>query len=150
MFKYSNSNKRYHTLDYYYKTKYNGKVFKITLNQNVTCPNIDGTKSFGGCIYCKNGSGENKDLSLKEQFIKNKEIFYPDIDKRDLFSLGYIADKSSHSRGSSVDVTLFDLRSGKEVDMGSPFDYFGHIKKILFDIAAIDELLIIVYNNRDI
>ena len=59
--------------------------------------------------------------------IKNKEIFYPDIDKRDLFSLGYIADKSSHSRGSSVDVTLFDLRSGKEVDMGSPFDYFGHI-----------------------
>ena len=74
MFKYSNSNKRYHTLDYYYKTKYNGKVFKITLNQNVTCPNIDGTKSFGGCIYCKNGSGENKDLSLKEQFIKNKEI----------------------------------------------------------------------------
>lgn len=74
MFKYSNSNKRYHTLDYYYKTKYNSKVFKITLNQNVTCPNIDGTKSFGGCIYCKNGSGENKDLSLKEQFIKNKEI----------------------------------------------------------------------------
>lgn len=74
MFKYSNSNKRYHTLDYYYKTKYNGKVFKITLNQSVTCPNIDGTKSFGGCIYCKNGSGENKDLSLKEQFIKNKEI----------------------------------------------------------------------------
>lgn len=74
MFKYSDSNKRYHTLDYYYKNKYNSKVFKISLNQNVTCPNIDGTKSFGGCIYCKNGSGENKDLSLKKQFEKNKEI----------------------------------------------------------------------------
>ena len=76
MFKYSDSNKRYYTLDYYYKTKYKSKVIKITLNQNVTCPNIDGTKGFKGCIYCKNGSGENKELSLKKQFEKNKEILH--------------------------------------------------------------------------
>ncbi len=76
MFKYSDTNKRYHTLDYYYKQRYNSKVFKISLNQNVTCPNIDGIKAFGGCIYCKNGSGENKELTIKEQFEKNKEILH--------------------------------------------------------------------------
>lgn len=76
MFKNSNTNKRYYTLDYYYKQRYNRKVFKVSLNLNLTCPNCDGTKGFGGCIYCKNGSGENKDLSLEEQFFKNKEILH--------------------------------------------------------------------------
>ena len=76
MFKYSNSNKRYHTLDYYYKNKYNSKIFKISLNQNCSCPNIDGTKGFKGCIYCKNGSGENRFMPLKEQFELNKSILH--------------------------------------------------------------------------
>ena len=76
-FKYSNTNKRYYTLDYYYKSKYNIKVFKVSLNMGLTCPNKDGTVGYGGCIYCsKMGSGEyagNKKKSLKEQFedIKN-------------------------------------------------------------------------------
>ena len=59
MFKYSNTNKRYHTLDYYYKEKFHTKVSKISLNAGFTCPNIDGTVGTGGCIYCsKLGSGE--------------------------------------------------------------------------------------------
>lgn len=59
MFKYSNTNKRYHTLDYYYKSKFNKKVSKISLNAGFTCPNIDGCVGTGGCIYCSNtGSGE--------------------------------------------------------------------------------------------
>ena len=59
MFKYSLDNKRYHTLNYFYKKKFNSKVMKISLNGNFTCPNIDGTKGIGGCIYCsKTGSGE--------------------------------------------------------------------------------------------
>lgn len=76
-FKYSNTNKRYYTLDYYYKNKYNIKVFKVSLNMGLTCPNKDGTVGYGGCIYCsKMGSGEyagNKEKSLKEQFedVKN-------------------------------------------------------------------------------
>lgn len=76
-FKYSNTNKRYHTLDYYYKNKFHSKVFKVSLNAGFTCPNIDGTVGYGGCIYCsKNGSGEfagKKEDSLKKQFdeIKN-------------------------------------------------------------------------------
>ena len=66
MFKNSNTNKRYYTLDYYYKQRYGKKVFKVSLNLNLTCPNIDGTKSYGGCIYCKNGSGEDKKAYVTE------------------------------------------------------------------------------------
>ena len=57
--------------------------------------------------------------------LKMKSYFYPDVDKKDLFRLGYIAERSGHSRGSTVDLTLFDMAKGKEVSMGSPFDYFG-------------------------
>ena len=58
-FKYSDNNKRYHTLDYCYKHKFNSKVFKVSLNAGFSCPNIDGTTGIGGCIYCSNsGSGE--------------------------------------------------------------------------------------------
>ncbi len=59
MFKYSDTNKRYHTLDYFYKQKFGNKVCKISLNAGFTCPNIDGKVGYGGCIYCsKIGSGE--------------------------------------------------------------------------------------------
>lgn len=76
MFKYSDSNKRYHTLDYFYKHKFNSKVFKVSLNGGFTCPNIDGTKGYGGCIYCLNGSGEfggnpKDDLVTQFENIKN-------------------------------------------------------------------------------
>ena len=54
-----------------------------------------------------------------------KPFFYPDLEKQDLFRLGYIASKSSHNRGSTLDLTLLDMASGKELDMGSPFDYFS-------------------------
>lgn len=58
-FKYSDDNKRYHTLNYFYKHKFNSKIFKVSLNAGFSCPNIDGTVGYGGCIYCsKSGSGE--------------------------------------------------------------------------------------------
>lgn len=76
-FEYSLDNKRYHTLTYYYKNKFNAKVCKVSLNANFTCPNIDGKVGFGGCIYCsKLGSGEfggNPKDSLIEQFEKGKK-----------------------------------------------------------------------------
>ena len=75
MFKYSNTNKRYYTLDYYYKKKFGSKVCKINLDANFTCPNIDGTKGIGGCIYCLNGSSDfKKNVSLLEQFQEKKKI----------------------------------------------------------------------------
>lgn len=58
---------------------------------------------------------------------RQKAAFYPEVDKSKLFVLGYIARKSGHSRGSTVDLTLVELRTGKEVDMGSPFDFFGPV-----------------------
>lgn len=57
--------------------------------------------------------------------LRMKPYFYPDVEKDDLFKIGYISEKSSHSRGSTVDLTLFDMSKGREVNMGSPFDYFG-------------------------
>ena len=50
--------------------------------------------------------------------------FYPETEKSALFSQGYIAERSGHSRGSTVDLTLFELRTGREVDMGGTFDFF--------------------------
>ena len=55
---------------------------------------------------------------------RTKAAFYPRVDKRDLFRLGYIAAVSSHARGSTVDLTLVRLSDGAEVDMGTPFDFF--------------------------
>ena len=56
-----------------------------------------------------------------------KEYFYPELEKDVLFPLGYIAEHSGHSRGSTVDLTLFDMATEKEVDMGGTFDYFGEL-----------------------
>lgn len=56
-----------------------------------------------------------------------KPKFYPDVDKKDLFSFGYIASRSGHSRGSTVDLTLIYAETCKEVDMGSSYDFFGSI-----------------------
>ena len=64
---------------------------------------------------------------IEDQDIRMKPYFYPDLEKQELFIKGYIAKQSSHSRGSTVDLTLLDMKSGKELDMGSPFDLFGPI-----------------------
>ena len=91
MFKYTLDNKRYHTLNYYLKNKFNCKVYKVSLNAGFTCPNIDGTKGYGGCIYCsKTGAGEHggdptKDLTtqfnevrdiIEKKWPSNKYIAY--------------------------------------------------------------------------
>ena len=59
--------------------------------------------------------------------LRMKPFFYPDLEKEELFSKGYIAGRSGHSRGSTVDLTLLDMSTGKEADMGSPFDLFSEI-----------------------
>lgn len=73
-FTYSLDNKRYHTLNYFYKQKFGSKVCKISLNAGFTCPNIDGTKGVGGCIYCSpSGSGDyagNPKDDLEKQFFE--------------------------------------------------------------------------------
>lgn len=61
--------------------------------------------------------------NLQDTAMKN--VFYPMVDKSLLFEQGYIWAHSSHSKGSTVDLTLVDAATGKELDMGSPFDWFG-------------------------
>ena len=62
---------------------------------------------------------------IEDQDVRMKPYFYPELEKQELFSRGYIAKQSSHSRGSAVDLTLLDMQTGKELDMGSPFDLFS-------------------------
>lgn len=64
---------------------------------------------------------------IEDQDIRMKPYFYPELNKQDLFIKGYIAKQSSHSRGSAVDLTLLDMKTGKELDMGSPFDLFSEV-----------------------
>lgn len=72
------NNKRYYTLDSFYKEKFGIKIAKISLNANFTCPNRDGSKGVGGCIYCSNDkSGEyagDKNKDIVEQFNDIKKI----------------------------------------------------------------------------
>ena len=82
-FIYSDDNKRYHTLNYYNKSSFNSKVFKAVIDAGFTCPNKDGTKGTGGCIYCMGGSGyftEKSDGeiydSVKCQLAAEKERIY--------------------------------------------------------------------------
>ena len=64
---------------------------------------------------------------IEDQDIRMKPYFYPTLEKQELFAKGYIAKQSSHSRGSAVDLTLLDMKTGKELDMGGPFDLFSEL-----------------------
>ena len=72
-----------------------------------------------------------------------KEYFYPELDKEVLFPQGYIAEHSGHSRGSTVDLTLFDMTTQQEVDMGGTFDYFGELSHPDYKDITEEQ-----YNNR--
>ena len=74
---------------------------------------------------------------------KMKKYFYPDLDKSVLFKQGYIAYKSGHSRGSTLDLTLFDMNTEKEVDMGGTFDFFGPLSHPDYKNITEEQ-----YNNR--
>ena len=75
-FEFSDTNKRYHTYDYYLKHRFGSKCAKIPLDCGFTCPNIDGKCGFGGCIYCSGGSGARLAsalLPLEEQYLQGVE-----------------------------------------------------------------------------
>ncbi len=70
---YTDSNKRYMTYDWYLKARFGGKVARVALDQGCTCPNIDGTKGVGGCVFCKNGSSSAQGMTLEEQYENGKK-----------------------------------------------------------------------------
>ncbi len=90
-FKYSDSNKRYCTYDYYLKTKFGVKCAKLSLDGGFTCPNKDGTKGVGGCIYCSGkGSGEfTAPGSIKEQIETQKSVYQRKWSNRELKYIAY-------------------------------------------------------------
>lgn len=76
-FRFSDTNKRYHTYDYYLRQTFGGKCAKIPIDVGLTCPNIDGRCGVGGCIYCSGrGSGDFAELptlSVTEQYRRTRE-----------------------------------------------------------------------------
>ena len=75
-----------------------------------------------------------------ENDVLTQAYFYPDLTKDRLFPEGYIAERSGHSRGSTVDLTLIEMLTGKEVDMGSPFDFFGPISHHNTDLITAEQM----------
>ncbi len=114
MFKYTLDNKRYHTLNYYYKNKYGKKTFKVSLNGNFSCPNKE--KDGRGCIFCSRlGSGDfagNKELDLVTQFNEVKEIMenkWPDS-----YYIGYF------QANTNTYAPLSELKEKYETILGLP------------------------------
>jgi zinc D-Ala-D-Ala dipeptidase len=70
----------------------------------------------------------------------NKQEYYPDVKKQHLFKEGYIAARSGHTRGSTLDMTLVDIKTGQPLDMGSPYDFFGDISWVDFKNLTAQQL----------
>ena len=73
-YKFSDSNKRYMTYDWYMKARFGGKIARVSLDIGCTCPNMDGTCGVGGCIYCKSGSRSAVGDTLHEQYARGVEV----------------------------------------------------------------------------
>lgn len=86
--------------------------------QNLSLKIYDGYRPQKAVDYFWEWAQDLNDTLMKKQF-------YPHVEKKDLFKLKYIAKKSGHSRGSTVDLTLVNTLTGKEIDMGTPYDFFG-------------------------
>lgn len=90
-------------------------------------------KSLGYCLKVFDGYRPQRAVNhfiswakVVEDTLK-KQQFYPDVHKKDLFNRGYISTRSGHSRGSTVDLTIVDYKTGTEIDMGGPYDFFGEL-----------------------
>lgn len=90
-------------------------------------------KAQGYCLKIFDGYRPQRAVNHFITWAKNskdtlrKQQFYPDVNKKNLFNLGYISTRSGHSRGSTVDLTLVDAITGKEADMGGSYDFFGEL-----------------------
>lgn len=108
-------------------------------------------KELGYCLKVFDGYRPQRAVDHFISWAKNssdtlkKNQFYPDVDKKDLFTLGYISSRSGHSRGSTIDLTIVDFNTGKEADMGGEYDFFGSLSH--HDYAEISH---VQKNNREL
>ena len=114
-----------------YKAK---KAFMAKVPAEALCRAYLAAKKRGLGIKIFDGYRPTKAVAFFQEWAKRpetnprlKEFYYPKYTRLELFELGYIAKQSSHSRGSAVDLTLYDLSTGKDLDMGSAFDYFDDL-----------------------
>lgn len=75
----------------------------------------------------------------EEEDFKTKEQYYPEITRQEIFEKGFICKKSAHTRGSTVDLTVIDIRTGFELDMGGSFDYFSEVSFSDYDHLNIEQ-----------
>ena len=120
MFEYYYTKKHYHTLDYYLKSKYNKKVFKVSLNASFSCPNRDGKKGYNGCAFCSaKGSGDfagDANDSLLTQFENVKEIM--ERKWKDAYYIAYFQAYSNTYAPISKLKETFELFVNKENVIG--------------------------------
>ena len=119
MFKYTLDNKRYHTLNYFYKTKFNSKVFKVSLNGNFSCPNF---KNGSGCIFCSaKGSGDfagNKEDDLLTQFNEIKKKL-----NKTAYGFDYADDEWNNSFTAFEDSNYYEEHYNSSSDSDSDYDW---------------------------
>ena len=94
------------------------KVQQILLKEGLSLKIFDAYRPQQAVDHFVRWAKQTNDTLMKKEY-------YPDVPKSELFTQGYIAGKSGHSRGSTVDLTIINSTSGSELDMGSPYDFFG-------------------------
>lgn len=118
-FKYSNTNKRYHTWDYHLKSKYGEKVAKVTLNGRFGCPNRDGTVAYGSCYFCSaKGSGDfagDIRKQLKDQYVEQKEKVLKKWPKVKKFMVYFQANTNTHDTVENLRKRFDQFKDYKEV-----------------------------------
>ena len=119
---YSDSNKRYLTYDRYMKMRFGGKVAKVPLDIGCTCPNIDGSAGYGGCIYCKNGSSSAIGKTIDEQYQNGVNVM-----NRKWNNVGYIPYFQSNS---------------------NTYGSLAHLEKSYFEAAGLKNALMVDIATR--
>jgi len=114
------------------------KAAENLLKQGYYCKVYDAYRPQRAVNHIVEWAQDPKDVSMQP-------YFYPDIDKTDIIPGGYISKKSGHSRGVAIDITLVDIKTGKDLDMGTMFDYFG--KESAPDYTDFSQEIL---NNRNI
>jgi len=94
------------------------KVQEILLKEGLSLKIFDAYRPQQAVDHFVRWAKQINDTLMKKQY-------YPDVPKSELFTQGFIAKKSGHSRGSTVDLTIINSTTGSELDMGSPYDFFG-------------------------
>lgn len=137
-FKYSLDNKRYHTYNYYLNQRFGKKCAKITLDLGFSCPNIDGTRGFGGCIYCLSGSASQSCRSvpsLNEQYERGIEIASKkwSIDSFIPYMQAYSNTHTSPDKLRKILDEVADLRGAVMIDIATRADCLEDEKLLIIN-----------------